>query len=128
MPNSVALAANRHGNIVITGTLKRSAFTLRRTEMFSIKTKIIEIGNSQGVRIPLKQLAALAGVSGSSRTQLVGQEIELESTEDGILLRLPRHPRAGWGAKFAQMAAAGDDALLDDIVQTSSWDETEWTW
>jgi antitoxin MazE len=95
--------------------------------MAAIKTKIIEIGNSQGVRLPLNLLEQ-AGIKGESRSDVVGQEIEVTPTDDGLLLRAVRHPREGWEEQFAAMAEAGDDVLLDETPQTSSWDEREWTW
>jgi antitoxin MazE len=95
--------------------------------MTPVKTKIIEIGNSQGVRLPLNLLEQ-AGIKGESRSDVVGQEIEVTPTDEGLLLRAVRHPREGWEEHFAAMAEAGDDALLDESVQTSTWDEREWTW
>jgi antitoxin MazE len=91
------------------------------------RSKIIEIGNSQGVRIPLSMLEQV-GIGGSSRAEVLGQEVELEPTEQGILLRHIREPRAGWNERFAAMSENGEDALLDDVPQASSWDEHEWSW
>ena len=95
--------------------------------MCARKSKIIEIGNSQGVRIPLSMLEQV-GIGGSSRAEVLGQKVELEPTEEGILLRHIRAPRAGWEEQFAAMSEAGGDALLDDVPQASSWDEHEWDW
>lgn len=36
-------------------------------------------------------------------------------------------PRAGWAAASAEMAATGDDALLDEPVNTR-FDDEEWEW
>jgi hypothetical protein len=47
---------------------------------------------------------------------------------DALLLDPNRHPRQGWAEQFAAMAEAGDDALLDDAVTTSTWDERKWKW
>ncbi len=95
--------------------------------MLANKTKIIRIGNSQGVRIP-RNLLERAGLMGSEQANALGQEVELEVGEDGILIRPVRHVRAGWEAQFKQMAEQGDDTLLDDMPQASGWDEREWVW
>ena len=54
-------------------------------------------------------------------------EIEVTPTDDG-LLHAPSRPREGWEEQFAALAQAGDDALLGDAVQTSTWAEREWKW
>lgn len=82
-----------------------------------MRTRIVKIGNSQGVRIP-KPLIEQAGV---------GDEIELEVEENTIVIRAANTIRRGWSEAFAQMAAAEDDQLLDEPVATS-FDEEEWEW
>ncbi len=67
-----------------------------------MKSRIIRSGNSQGVRIP-RSLLDQSGLSG---------EVELEAKENGIVIRAPDDPRAGWEAAFTEMHASGDDALL----------------
>lgn len=81
------------------------------------RTRIIAIGNSQGVRLP-KPLLEAAGLSG---------EVEIEAEEGRIVIRAAHHPRAGWAEAFEAMAAAGDDRLLDPETPTAFEDE-EWTW
>ena len=95
--------------------------------MLGNKTKIIRIGNSQGVRIP-RSLLEQAGVVENERGDVLGQEVELEVEEGGILIRLVRQARAGWEEQFREMAERGDDAMLEDVPQASSWDEKEWVW
>jgi antitoxin MazE len=85
----------------------------------SVKTKLVRIGNSQGIRIP-KILLDQLNITG---------EVELEIQGDALLLRPARHPRAGWEEQFRQIAAAGDAGLLDaETGPVSSWDEEEWEW
>ena len=44
-------------------------------------------------------------------------------------LVLRKRLRAEWAKAFKQMAARGDDKLLDgDLPSLSSWDEQEWEW
>jgi antitoxin MazE len=91
-----------------------------RCELSTVfKTRIVKIGNSQGIRIPKLLL---------DQTQL-GEEVELELQQDRIVIRSARRAREGWDAAFHVMAEAGDDRLLDDEALTlTSWDEAEWTW
>jgi antitoxin MazE len=81
------------------------------------RTKIVKIGNSQGVRIP-KALIEQANL---------GEEVELLVEGDQLVLRSPRHPRAGWGQDFARMAAEGEDQpVWPDFP--NAWDEDGWEW
>jgi len=85
-----------------------------------MKTKIIRIGNSQGVRIP-KPLIEESGLTG---------EIEMILRDNEIVLRSAETVRKDWEASFEKMAEQGDDALMDqkEIEKPSEWDEAEWTW
>lgn len=84
-----------------------------------MKTRIVRIGNSQGVRIP-KLLLEQTGLNG---------EVELSAEEDTVVIRTARKPRAGWDAAFREMARRGDDALLDPKAPMgTAWDEDEWEW
>ncbi len=83
-----------------------------------VKTRIIKIGNSQGIRIPKILL---------DQTNL-SEEVELELQENQIVIR-PSHPiRYQWEEQFKLMAEGGDDALLDDVPTPTLWDEEEWEW
>lgn len=83
-----------------------------------VKTRIVKIGNSQGIRIPKLLL---------DQSQL-GDEVELEVEQGKIIIRASQPARAGWEEQFKQMAAAKDDQLLDDELATTTWDEAEWEW
>jgi len=84
-----------------------------------LKTRIVKIGNSQGIRIPKLFL---------DQTQL-GEEVELELQPDRIVIRPARRTREGWDTAFRAMAEAGDDRLLDgDVATLTTWDDDEWTW
>ncbi|MEX0662411.1 MAG: AbrB/MazE/SpoVT family DNA-binding domain-containing protein [Balneolaceae bacterium] len=85
-----------------------------------MKTKIIRIGNSQGVRIP-KPLIEESGIT---------DEIEMILRDNEIVLRSAETTRKNWEASFEKMAERDDDALLDqeEIEKPSDWDETDWTW
>jgi antitoxin MazE len=84
-----------------------------------MKTRIVPIGNSQGIRIP-KQLLEQLGLSG---------EVEICAEADTLVIRPVGKPRAGWGEAFRQMSEHGDDTLLDEAAPSlSDWDAVEWEW
>ena len=84
-----------------------------------MKTRIVAIGNSRGVRIP-KPLLEQTGLSG---------EVEISAEDNALVIRPAKRPRAGWAAAFQEMARRGDDALLDGAAPSlSAWDEGEWEW
>jgi antitoxin MazE len=80
----------------------------------AIRTRIVKIGNSQGIRIP-KPLLEQSGIS---------TEVEIEVDGDRLILRPASKLRVGWDAAFAAMAERHDDALLDDF-STTDWDRVE---
>jgi len=57
---------------------------------------------------------------------LRGYNVTMANTRISRKVGTSIHPRAGWEAAFAKMAAREDDALLDAPVSTE-WDESEWT-
>jgi antitoxin MazE len=83
-----------------------------------LKTRIVKIGNSQGVRIPKLFLEQMQ----------LGAEVELELQADQIVIRPARHSREGWDAAFRVMAEHDDDRLLDGDGALTTWDENEWAW
>ena len=82
-----------------------------------IRTRIVKIGNSQGIRIP-KPLLEQSGISA---------EVEIEVQDDHLIIRAVSHSRLGWEAAFAAMAEQQDDSLLDEST-TTDWDEVDWEW
>lgn len=85
-----------------------------------MKTRIVKIGNSLGVRIPKVLL---------EQSRLV-EEVEIEALDRQIIIRAAREPRDDWDAAFQAMRENGDDALLDadEANNLNSWDESEWQW
>ena len=82
-----------------------------------LRTHIIRIGNSRGIRIPKAWIEQL-GLTG---------EVELVAEDDRLVLRPATRPRQDWDEQFRAMAERGDDQLLDEPVATD-WDEAEWEW
>ena len=85
--------------------------------MSDMKTKIVRIGNSQGVRIP-KPLLEQAGLE---------DEVRLRVVESGIIIESRSNPREGWADAARLVHEREEDGLLDDW-QPTQFDETEWTW
>jgi antitoxin MazE len=84
-----------------------------------MKTRIIKIGNSQGIRIP-KLYIEQSGLGG---------EVELEVQDKEIIIRSVGHPRQEWSEAFRTMAQRCDDNLIDgELLNHSRWDEEEWQW
>lgn len=84
-----------------------------------MKTNIVRIGNSLGIRLP-KSILAQCKLEGT---------VELDVEDNRLVIRSARAPRADWDRAFAGMAAQGDDVLLDrDVLTPTEWDTTEWRW
>jgi len=82
-----------------------------------MKTRIVRIGNSRGIRIPKPFLEQAR----------LREDVELEVVDNRLVISSPDQPRAGWEAAFRAMAAAGDDQLLDAPAPTT-FDRSEWEW
>jgi len=67
------------------------------------EAKLINIGNSQGIRIPKKMISKYG----------FGQRIILEETEDGILMRAVRTGKLSWEDTYKEMAAAEQEEWTD---------------
>ncbi|SRR6266571_2020138 len=85
--------------------------------MRPMKTRIVRIGNSQGIRIP-KPLIEQTGLDGDVEVTVRGNTLVISSA---------RQPRAGWAEAFRAMAQHGDDQLIDE-AQPTRWDKDEWRW
>lgn len=88
-----------------------------RNYIVDMKARIIQIGNSRGVRIPKALL---------EQTHLT-EDVQIEAQAGEIVIRSARPPRGGWEEGFRRMAKSGDDQLLDEARRTS-FDDVEWEW
>ena len=82
-----------------------------------MKTRIVRIGNSRGVRLPKVVL---------EEAQLA-DEVELRAERGRIVISAARRPRAGWAEAARRMRARGEDQLLDSPVATR-FDRKDWQW
>ncbi len=82
-----------------------------------VRTRIVRLGKSRGVRIP-EELLAESGLA---------DEVELRVEAGTIVIDAAPKPRQGWDEAFAAMAERGDDWLLDPPAPTA-WDGSEWEW
>ena len=84
-----------------------------------MKTRIVRIGNSRGIRIPKALLEQCR----------LGSTVELEVQDGQLVVRPIERPRLGWDEAFRQMAEQGDDQLLDrGALPSTDWDTREWEW
>ena len=81
-----------------------------------MKTKIVRIGNSRGVRIP-KPLLEQAGLE---------EEVTLRVVEGAIVIEAESLPRSGWDEAAALAHHRGDDELLDPT--STSFEDGDWEW
>ena len=84
-----------------------------------MKTNIVQIGNSKGIRLPKSVL---------EQCHLI-DSVEL-LVEGNVLTVRPIHaPRSGWPEAFSEMARNKDDKPLDeDTSLATEWDKSEWRW
>ncbi|MEO5800217.1 MAG: AbrB/MazE/SpoVT family DNA-binding domain-containing protein [Gemmatimonadales bacterium] len=81
-----------------------------------MKTKLVRIGNSRGVRLP-KVLIEQAGLE---------DDVELEVHGNTVVIRPLASTRAGWAAAAVALAAT-EEGLLDAVLPTT-FEQDEWTW
>jgi antitoxin MazE len=83
-----------------------------------VSTRIVKIGNSQGIRIPKLLLDQLS----------LGEQVELEVLDNQLVVRAAAAPRHNWAEAFRMMAEHNDDALVDlPVTSLTTWDD-EWEW
>ena len=83
----------------------------------SVRSKVVKIGNSRGIRIP-RTLLEQAGLT---------DDVEMTVEGNRLIIHSLHSPRQGWEMQFKAMAERGDDQLLNKSIPTQ-WDEEEWAW
>ena len=82
-----------------------------------MKSKLVRIGNSRGVRLP-KPLIEQAGLA---------DQVELRVREGAIIISPANGPRDGWAEAAKQLRERQEDRLVDDLTPTR-FDDDEWRW
>ena len=82
-----------------------------------MKTRLVRIGNSRGVRLP-KTIIAQAGLT---------DEVELGVRDGAVIIARATSARSGWADAAKQMRQRDEDRLLDAPTPTR-FDEKEWQW
>jgi antitoxin MazE len=83
----------------------------------TVKTRIVRIGNSRGIRVPKTLL---------DQAQLP-EDVELQAEPGRLIVRAARQPRAGWADAAKIMRARADDQLTLPSAGTA-FDRDEWKW
>jgi len=83
-----------------------------------MRARIVQIGNSQGIRIP-KPLLDQTGLK---------DEVDIEIEDGHLIISAASRPRLGWDEAFQAMSREGDDSLLNSEPLPTRWDEEEWEW
>lgn len=92
---------------------QRDYFVITMADL-RVKTRLIRIGNSRGVRLA-KPLLEQAGLE---------DEVEIRVEPGAVVITAVAAPRAGW----AEAAARLGPSRLVDAPSPTRFDETEWTW
>ncbi|MBE9175464.1 AbrB/MazE/SpoVT family DNA-binding domain-containing protein [Synechocystis salina LEGE 06155] len=82
-----------------------------------VRTRIVKVGNSQGIRIP-KPLLEQSGIK---------TDVIIEVKDNTLIIRNAQSSRENWESAFREMARQGDDCLLDTPTATK-WEQAEWEW
>jgi len=82
-----------------------------------MKSRLIQIGNSRGIRIP-KPIIEQAGLT---------DEVELRVQDGAIVISRVDDPRSGW-SEAAALLLERKEAYLIDEPDPTRFDDEEWEW
>jgi antitoxin MazE len=82
-----------------------------------MKTRLIQIGNSRGIRLP-KMLIDELGLD---------DEVELVVRDEELVIRSADTARTGWAIAAAALAKDAPGGLIDSPTPTR-FDDEEWAW
>ena len=82
-----------------------------------MKTHLVRIGNSRGVRLP-KTIITQTGLT---------DEVELHVRDGAVVIAPATSARSGWADAARRMRHRNEDRLLDTPNPTH-FDEKEWQW
>ena len=83
-----------------------------------MKTALVRIGNSRGIRIPKPLIEQCK----------LGDTVELQAEDDRLVITGNRVPRQGWNEAFREAGQAEGDHLLLEPLPPNQFDREEWKW
>ncbi len=86
--------------------------------MAVVKTSLIKIGNSIGLRIPRTILQQLR----------LTREVELEIRQNQLVIKSAVNPRAGWDEDFRSAGAESGETFAEWDVLSLAEDRSDWQW
>jgi antitoxin MazE len=81
-----------------------------------MKTRLVRIGNSRGLRLP-KPLIEEAGLK---------EEVEVTLRDGALVITSADHPRAGWDNAVQLLLERREDYVFESTP--TSFEEEEWEW
>jgi antitoxin MazE len=82
-----------------------------------MKARLVQIGNSRGVRLP-KPMIEEAGLN---------DDVDIHVKEGSIIITSNLKPRTDWADSAKLLHGRNEDVLIDNRDSTA-FDETEWQW
>jgi len=82
-----------------------------------VRTRIVRIGNSKGIRLPKAVIEQVGLV----------EEVEMQVREGELVISPAEKSRRGWAEAAQALASCNEDHVLDPFVPTA-FDEQEWEW
>ena len=83
-----------------------------------MRTKLVRVGNSRGVRIP-QVLIRESGLE---------EEVDISVEDGAVVVRSVSNARASWVAAFERLGGEDGTLFLNDDGIRNDFDEEEWTW
>lgn len=83
-----------------------------------MKTELVRIGNSRGIRIP-KPLIEQCGLEGT---------VELSVENDRLVVSPGQSLRPGWAEAFTKAGSSENDELLLGAIDANEFDRSDWKW
>lgn len=83
-----------------------------------MRTELVRIGNSRGIRIP-KPIIEQCGF---------GEIVEVRVERDCLVVSPERRPRQSWNDAFRASGSAGSDELMLEGTGSNDFDREEWKW
>ncbi len=83
-----------------------------------MKTELVRIGNSRGIRIPKPFIQQCR----------LGETVEMRVANDCLIISPGRKPRQGWDDAFRASSDTARDELMLEVTEPNEFDRKEWRW